>query len=1692
LRLSYDAAEKPAVFVRTLGFAGHSEFVPVVSVEHVPSPIKACPDFGGEVELQSAFLDQDTGDIMVQLPLTLIDYTVNVEISFSAASGWIPVNSILQGQFIVLRSEFLHQLIFVRLKFVESPLCVFFTNSVSVEMLPPRMFLFPEYHVDLLPSLVNIFWSFVESPCSPSVEVAYAQPCPQVWTKIEGVVLQKGVSDMGTVVPLSLLTNVLTTALTGSVMTTNDVHIVNSTGCMNWFALRAVCSEFPLSIDIHKRLPLNGFSGILNSTLACDIESYSNSVITSKISGGFEFNVADFETYWTVISDAGDSSGPEILMIISVVVHENGFVLLQVQHSYPDMAFVRLQIICKRLNATFVGQVTAHLIPPPLSPVISWTFVSPVILRVSWVTDPQSQVILYRIRVNADDDMSFFREFFTNSSFVDVADVSLNVSYRIFSSARNRHSAGFVSQSETIATFGLTLPQPTCLSVAQYSAGGVVLSWCTPVHSQVLSAAISVSFQSQCEVVSVNSNIFVDDFRPMAILYGLSERVYDISLSFVTQDQQKSAPSRLMIHPRSTVCKCRVNVSLDYAQIYAYPCHDLYVKSVKLRLDSGLASSEISVPTSSSSVTSILEARLSPGLYVMACVSEYYSGAVISGPSVTLKLPLAPIDELKVVFANSTIVSLAWRSATLGATFHVAMKERTSNQFNNFTTANSSANFQVLPGRLYDAWIVAVLANSSSDFKTIVFSAVDASHLVVPNLHLTGVYDTFVSISWSSFTFLYNVADGMLRYELSFAAISDLGVVLPFSSGPNLSNPLQFANITLPIQLQSYAIRLSVCISGMDICRSQSNCSSGLRSNESGCLIARTSPRPPPPTRISMGLFTRSDRDSRMIQVPVMWMPSSAVTVLLYRVVLSCDPCPSGSIIQSTGFSLSNAAKAVLLNVTTNSTIFLLDFIPLFSGLLMRLELSALGVNSFGFGSSTVFEFKPALSCSDLPVCLPNLVTIASSNTFSISLLLTSSPCGSNFDVEAAINGGGFYPVAPITSAIVSPLMTVTLIGGTPYFAPSDFVVFRYTVRAIVGVSCMAPIHFNTSSIIFSRSLNVSQYLQNPIYSQLQVISVKSDSAVISVSGVSIKNGGVSRLFLILRDGNGSFVASSAIQPDDLVQFSNLPPSELLFLECCSVPVDSRSSACMASSAKPIPVYLHDHLPSPNVTILNSVAGLLVNLVIEKCTPLANSLLVLGIFNGTVVMNLSFPNVCPMTIFPILFPFCGTWTLNLQWISAAGPGNIASQTLNVFDYLVPPESLFADVVIGPFEHPTVRVSWRPPNSDSCANGRNDLQITGYEVTCTVNGTASSVRASSASRFVILPLSLNVHAGMSIIVSVQIILTRDDLTVLLSRPALANATFFACDALAVEVIADSLQPPLAPCNFQTAITAFTGPASFASGIFVPLTRKPTSIVAEMRSNILNVTVTSCVVGTCALLLLPEPGPVGALSSLCISAASEGASVSWCMKLQFKLPQPNLVSSLQSPIFTGLFCDVSVDVSVVGHYRLPEPTLFLSNVTKSSKLQNVVNSSSATLIDGIRVQYANRQRATVSWNAQLGQQGFFYTLCFSSRYLSPSVGVFFATSHLCVTISARPCSACLSSSISMDAVASLWKTNWIATWISTPPSFLANNSIVTLGPTIVAERNDSGDGIFFANRMGCTISDIMLWNPHAGHVLSFVAC
>jgi hypothetical protein len=24
------------------------------------------------------------------------------------------------------------------------------------------------------------------------------------------------------------------------------------------------------------------------------------------------------------------------------------------------------------------------------------------------------------------------------------------------------------------------------------------------------------------------------------------------------------------------------------------------------------------------------------------------------------------------------------------------------------------------------------------------------------------------------------------------------------------------------------------------------------------------------------------------------------------------------------------------------------------------------------------------------------------------------------------------------------------------------------------------------------------------------------------------------------------------------------------------------------------------------------------------------------------------------------------------------------------------------------------------------------------------------------------------------------------------------------------------------------------------------------------------------------------------------------------------------------------------------------------------------------------------------------------------------------------------------------------------------------------------------------MGCTISDIMLWNPHAGHVLSFVAC
>jgi hypothetical protein len=204
----------------------------------------------------------------------------------------------------------------------------------------------------------------------------------------------------------------------------------------------------------------------------------------------------------------------------------------------------------------------------------------------------------------------------------------------------------------------------------------------------------------------------------------------------------------------------------------------------------------------------------------------------------------------------------------------------------------------------------------------------------------------------------------------------------------------------------------------------------------------------------------------------------------------------------------------------------------------------------------------------------------------------------------------------------------------------------------------------------------------------------------------------------------------------------------------------------------------------------------------------------------------------------------------------------------------------------------------------------------------------------------------------------------------------------------------------------------------------------------------------------------------------------------MKVHFKLPRPVLLSSLQSPIITGLFCDTNVDVSAVGHRKLPEPALFLSNVTQSSMLRTVVNSSSASMPEGMNIRYINRQRATVSWNPKFGQQGFLYTLCFSARYLSSSDGILFVSTHLCVTISARPCSACLASLSSTNAIASLWNSNWIATWISTPPSKLFNNSMVTLGPTIISGRNDSGDGIFFANKMGCSISDLVLWNPHAG--------
>jgi hypothetical protein len=440
----------------------------------------------------------------------------------------------------------------------------------------------------------------------------------------------------------------------------------------------------------------------------------------------------------------------------------------------------------------------------------------------------------------------------------------------------------------------------------------------------------------------------------------------------------------------------------------------------------------------------------------------------------------------------------------------------------------------------------------------------------------------------------------------------------------------------------------------------------------------------------------------------------------------------------------------------------------------------------------------------------------------------------------------------------------------------------------------------------------------------------------------------------------------------------------------------------------------------------------------------------------------------------------------MQWISAAGPGDFTSLVINVTDYLSPPESVFADVIVGPFENPSVRVSWQPPNSDLCAIDQ-DLQGIGYEISCTVNGASSSVRVSAVSRSVVLPLGSNIHVGMMMTISVQLLRSRDNVTVFFSRPALANATLFSCSYMALEVIADIVKPPYAPCSIQAVITAYSGPFYIPSGLLVPFNGRKSSIAPEMRGKTLNTSIVNCDFGSCALLYMPEPGPVGSVSPLCIRAASEGVAVTWCMKVKFDIPKPKITSSLQSPIFTGLFCDVSLNISVLGHDMLPKPALLLSNVTKSSMLQTIVSSSSASLPKGMSVRYISSERAVVSWNAQLGQQGFLYTLCFRAHFPTTSDEVIVATSHECFTLSARPCSACLTSSNGVDAIAHLWNTNWIAAWISTPKSVLFDNMMI-LGPTIIAGRNDTGDGLFFSKRMGCSLFDLMLWNPHAGKFTS----
>ena len=55
LRFFHNSSARPSVFVRTLGFAGHSEYVQVVSVNSVPPLIDVCPYLEYVANLQGAF-----------------------------------------------------------------------------------------------------------------------------------------------------------------------------------------------------------------------------------------------------------------------------------------------------------------------------------------------------------------------------------------------------------------------------------------------------------------------------------------------------------------------------------------------------------------------------------------------------------------------------------------------------------------------------------------------------------------------------------------------------------------------------------------------------------------------------------------------------------------------------------------------------------------------------------------------------------------------------------------------------------------------------------------------------------------------------------------------------------------------------------------------------------------------------------------------------------------------------------------------------------------------------------------------------------------------------------------------------------------------------------------------------------------------------------------------------------------------------------------------------------------------------------------------------------------------------------------------------------------------------------------------------------------------------------------------------